>query len=862
MAKEKSVDLQNIIDEGLEKPIKRTIGAIVDDVLETQEQLKVNEEKITEPVAKKETTKTTPKQTQPILKEQPEVLDEILVKVIEKAKTEEESEQLEEQTSNIAGAPVELTDSPKFEFPDEYDGLDPGIVEYAKDDFLKHKSVDGNVYETGWVEIENFNSAILGEKIGETITHGLNIERDKLETKIHLRVIDKQSTSTLEEIQLEINSIKDERGIVVKHISDDNTIIATAEKGIHWASALENKVIIRTSENFDFDKHRVFYKITISKPIDIQKLVKEVITQGPRGIPLYPTMGPISTSGLFNLAKNEIVTGRPAFNGGTSGVNSPFTVDSNFLIPFLNADLLDGNEAAAFATVSHNHDSDYLGLTAKATDSELLDNHDSTYFAIDGHIHDDIYYTETELDAGQLDNRYYTETEHIDVSAGIGDASKPIKLDAAGHVDLSMINDSDINHANLTGTHNLTTDINHDTISGFAEEEHRVINDVGTSTTELFSASKIINDYLGITAKAADSELLDNHDSTYFSIDGHDHNADYLGITAKATDSELLDNHDSTYFSIDGHDHNAIYYTKTEINTTLGGYFKLNESETVTGRPAFNGGITGTSSPFTVDSTYKVANLNADLLDGLTAASFIRSNANTNVSAHTEWQDTKEVRLGNEADFRMMFNGTQTILKSYYHGAPILFQGENAGGVTNAMLYMDPDNAISLYYGGNIKLETVSAGAKVHGTLESTTALKSPALELTAAGSKFYSPVGGEDSLGTGHWRGNSSGGANLLDQNPTVAGSWYTITFSNAPTGARAAWAYCLLTSGGGLLEMSVRKYGDTVGVSGTQVMYANTLTYLGVLVRVPLDSSKRGQIGSGQAIQVRVYETIFYDV
>ena len=32
--------------------------------------------------------------------------------------------------------------------------------------------------------------------------------------------------------------------------------------------------------------------------------------------------------------------------------------------------------------------------------------------------------------------------------------------------------------------------------------------------------------------------------------------------------------------------------------------------------PAFNGGLTGTSAPFTVDSTFLVTNLNSDLLDG------------------------------------------------------------------------------------------------------------------------------------------------------------------------------------------------------------------------------------------------------
>ena len=61
------------------------------------------------------------------------------------------------------------------------------------------------------------------------------------------------------------------------------------------------------------------------------------------------------------------------------------------------------------------------------------------------------YYTETELDAGQLDNRYFTEAEHLDSSAGAADSGKPIKLDAGGHVDSTMINDADIDHGALGG---------------------------------------------------------------------------------------------------------------------------------------------------------------------------------------------------------------------------------------------------------------------------------------------------------------------------------------------------------------------------------------------------------------------------
>jgi hypothetical protein len=61
------------------------------------------------------------------------------------------------------------------------------------------------------------------------------------------------------------------------------------------------------------------------------------------------------------------------------------------------------------------------------------------------------YYTKTELQAGALDTIYYGEDEFIATSAGAGDAGKPIKLDAAGHVDATMVNDADIDHGTVGG---------------------------------------------------------------------------------------------------------------------------------------------------------------------------------------------------------------------------------------------------------------------------------------------------------------------------------------------------------------------------------------------------------------------------
>ena len=46
----------------------------------------------------------------------------------------------------------------------------------------------------------------------------------------------------------------------------------------------------------------------------------------------------------------------------------------------LDADLLDGQHASAFASSTHNHNATYLGITAKAADADKLDGYDSTAF--------------------------------------------------------------------------------------------------------------------------------------------------------------------------------------------------------------------------------------------------------------------------------------------------------------------------------------------------------------------------------------------------------------------------------------------------------------------------------------------------
>jgi len=45
----------------------------------------------------------------------------------------------------------------------------------------------------------------------------------------------------------------------------------------------------------------------------------------------------------------------------------------------------------------------------------------------------------------------YESTDFIDASAGVADAGKPVKANSLGQIDASFINDSDVDHGNLTG---------------------------------------------------------------------------------------------------------------------------------------------------------------------------------------------------------------------------------------------------------------------------------------------------------------------------------------------------------------------------------------------------------------------------
>jgi hypothetical protein len=114
----------------------------------------------------------------------------------------------------------------------------------------------------------------------------------------------------------------------------------------------------------------------------------------------------------------------------------------------------------------------------------------------------------------------------------------------------------------------------------------------------------------------------------------------------------------------------------------------------------------------------------SNLLDGLDSSAFIRSNADDNVSGNTEWQDNKQIRLGNGADLRIWHDGNNHYFRSYNHGANYYFQGEDNEGTNHNMLILQAETSrpyVRLYENGAERLKTTSTGVTVTGTVTAST---------------------------------------------------------------------------------------------------------------------------------------------
>jgi len=173
--------------------------------------------------------------------------------------------------------------------------------------------------------------------------------------------------------------------------------------------------------------------------------------------------------------------------------------------------------------------------------------------------------------------------------------------------------------------------------------------------------------------------------------------AAYLGINATADNSLALGGVSASGF------------LRSNLADNVDGVLTFNA------RPNFNGGTGGSSSPFTVDSTFVVTNLNADLLDGVHASGFFQSTSNNIVSGAglITMYDNRSIRFGTGADVSMFFDGVDDFFVSMANGVDFRVRG-GASGAEPMITALD-DNAVVLYFNG-VQAFTTSAYATTGNT--------------------------------------------------------------------------------------------------------------------------------------------------
>ena len=174
--------------------------------------------------------------------------------------------------------------------------------------------------------------------------------------------------------------------------------------------------------------------------------------------------------------------------------------------------------------------------------------------------------------------------------------------------------------------------------------------------------------------------------------------------------------------------------SSTGTNTTLPNVVAGGNSGLMTGadKTKLNGIETGATADQTAAEILTAiktvdgsgSGLDADRVDNLQASSFIRADANDDVAGHTEWQDNYEIRLGTSADFRMDFDGTDTIFRSYPSAnGDIKFQGANSAGTNQNLIILDTSDLrghVRLFENNTEKLKTTLSGVSVTGTATAT----------------------------------------------------------------------------------------------------------------------------------------------
>lgn len=270
--------------------------------------------------------------------------------------------------------------------------------------------------------------------------------------------------------------------------------------------------------------------------------------------------GYLQVNDILLIERDATIEGQLTINEATG--TAPLIVTSTTKVDNLNVDLLDGYHASSFSLTTHNHDSQYLGISAKAVDSDKLDGLDSTAFAAASHNHDTEYLgisakaADADLLDG-LDSTAFVKTsdyENADVLAKV----KAVDGSGSG-LDADLLDGQDgtyyLNWTNFTNKPTTFTPSSHGneahtetyiTSTGVTFENLNLNGDVGTGATQVAfgNHTHTLNDISDVTATPAITGEVLIYDASATT---------WVNKTlSEAGIASSTHNHDSTYLKLTG----------------------------------------------------------------------------------------------------------------------------------------------------------------------------------------------------------------------------------------------------------------------------------------------------------------------
>ena len=282
------------------------------------------------------------------------------------------------------------------------------------------------------------------------------------------------------------------------------------------------------------------------------------------------------------------------------------------------------------------------------------------------------YYTETELDAGQLDNRYHTESEITTISGDLVTQIDALTHDgfadfvAGEHFTFASVSGT-IDHNTIINNHNLTTDIDHDTLTNFASDEHFTFASVsGTIDHDTITNFTSAEHFTEASIDHGNIAGLSDNDHTQYVTGVSGSTPLRAGGQTIGFDSTVIDHDALTNFASDEH------YTFASVSGTIDHDTILNfvADEHFTEASIDHGSIAGLSDD---DHPQYINNSEMTTISGdLVAQLHTRSHTITSTADHTagNWKVTYTNGSGEVIEVALGVSGT--VLTSQGNGiAPI-----------------------------------------------------------------------------------------------------------------------------------------------------------------------------------------------